>query len=228
MTSISLFYLKALILAFCLFLSSTLHAQIDSLNRADTLQNFTPKNINDIYVSTDSSSQFVPIATLSDTLTTGRDTVGKSPALAAILSAAIPGAGQVYNRKIYKVPVIYGAFAGLGYLAMKRNELYQNIFTAYSARIDTVEATTDTYFPETATDAEVLNYLQTTRRQRDFTYLWIGIVYVLNIVDASVDAHLSTFDIGDDLSMKVAPYYDHRLWAKNNQGTFGLSLQFKF
>lgn len=127
-----------------------------------------------------------------------------SPAKASLLSAALPGAGQVYNRKYWKVPVIYAAFAGLGYLAKWNDNRYDTYRTAYRFRVDGNPETVDNY-TEIYSDNDLKLLRDYYRRNRDLSLIFAGLVYVLNIVDASVDAHLFYFDVSDNLSMNISP-----------------------
>jgi hypothetical protein len=127
-----------------------------------------------------------------------------SPVKASLFSAILPGAGQVYNRKYWKVPVIYGAFAGLGYLAVWNNERYQLYRKAYRFRIDGNPLTVDE-FEGRYSDGDLKLIRDYYRRNRDLSLIFTSLVYVLNIVDASVDAHLFYFDVGDNLSLQLMP-----------------------
>jgi hypothetical protein len=124
---------------------------------------------------------------------------------ATILSAILPGAGQVYNRKAWKVPIIYAAFAGMGYLIKTNNDNFHKYNDALIARQDNDPNTVDTQFQNVYTD-ENLNSLQAYyRKNRDLSIIVTALIYVLNIVDAHVDAHLYSFDVGDNLSFKLDP-----------------------
>ncbi len=127
-----------------------------------------------------------------------------SPVKASLLSTALPGAGQFYNKKYWKIPVIYGAFAGLGYLVRFNHDRFSTYREAYILRTDgdanTVDGFTDRY-----SDSDLQALRDFYRRNRDLSLIFAGLVYVLNIVDASVDAHLYYFDVSDDLSMRVDP-----------------------
>lgn len=142
-----------------------------------------------------------------------------SPVKASIYSAILPGAGQFYNHKYWKIPVIYGAMAGLGYLAKTNNSRYTDFKTAYRYRIDGDSGTTDNY-TDIYTDNDLKLLRDYYRRNRDLSLIFIGLFYVLNIVDASVDAHLYYFDISDDLSLNLAP-------AVYSQGGIGICLGLK-
>ena len=133
-----------------------------------------------------------------------------SPTKATIMSACLPGLGQIYNRKWWKVPIVYAGLGGLGYLSYRNFYEYRSYLHAYEYKTgDLPEDITlnDHEIELTARDA---NYLQTYKEsyRRDFelytilTVVWYG----LNIVDACVDGHLYTYDISDDLSLSVDPY----------------------
>lgn len=119
----------------------------------------------------------------------------KNPKIASWLSV-IPGAGQVYNDKAWKVPIIYGAFATTSYLIYDFNKEYKFYRSLYFEASDQ----SDTYGMERAKQG-----MEYYARYRDINYIVSVVIYILNIVDASVDAHLSDFDVSDDISMHIAP-----------------------
>lgn len=144
----------------------------------------------------------------------------KNPRKATILSAILPGAGQVYNNKAWKVPLIYAGFMADIYFINFNNKRYQTFRTALFAYDDGDRS----QFPSLNREALVRN-VDYWRQNRDLTILLLAAIYALNLIDANVDAHLSGFDISDDISMKIEP----------NVGTFaasgnsmGLSLKFQF
>jgi hypothetical protein len=132
------------------------------------------------------------------------DSVIHSPVKATLLSLALPGAGQFYNKKYWKIPVIYGAFAGLGYLVKFNDDRFQTYRKAYVLRVDGHTETVDE-FVDRYSDADLKTLRDFYRRNRDLSYIFAGLVYVLNIVDAGVDAHLYYFDVSDDLSLRFDP-----------------------
>ncbi len=127
-----------------------------------------------------------------------------SPTLASLLSMAIPGAGQVYNKKYWKVPVIYGLGGYLTYAAMHNGKEYNRFKTAYLYATDGDPSTVDEFNGEIPDD-QLLYYKDTYRHQRDLNIIGIMVIYIMNIVDASVDAHFFDYDISDDLSLKITP-----------------------
>jgi len=126
-----------------------------------------------------------------------------SPKKAALLSSIIPGLGQVYNKKYWKVPLFYLGFAGLAYSINGNQIKYVKYRNAYKYRIDGDPLTVDA-FPLYSDDN--LNTLQLYyNRYRNLSVIGVTLLYVINILDASVDAHMFTFDVGDDLSLQLNP-----------------------
>jgi hypothetical protein len=150
-------------------------------------------------------------------------TKAKDPRLATLLSAIIPGGGQVYNEKIWKVPLIYGGIATTAYFLEFNNRRYQLFRSALEIARNPDDPRPNP-FPNLNEDGIVRN-VNYWRRNRDLNYMIFGIIYVLNIVDAQVDAHLSGFDVSDDLSLEIKPSYEN-LYAGSN--VIGLSFKLKF
>jgi len=121
---------------------------------------------------------------------------------ASILSAVLPGAGQVYNKKYWKVPIIYAGLGTTTYFFIQNLNEYNYYRTNLRAIHDNDEATVN----ETPYDSDDLVSLkQSSRNRRDISgAIFVGI-YLLNIIDANVDAHLATFDVSDNLSIRVQP-----------------------
>lgn len=139
------------------------------------------------------------LSTLNANAATGVDSLkkdntffsGHSPKKAALMSAILPGLGQAYNHKYWKIPVIYIGFTGLSYLAIQNNKWYSESKTAYKNH--------------TGDDAQTIANMGYYHRNRDLSIIACAAVYILNVVDASVDAHLFTFDVSDDLSLNFQP-----------------------
>ena len=147
----------------------------------------------------------------------------RSPKRAALMSTIVPGLGQVYNKKYWKVPIIYGGFAGLVYSFTFNQSKYITYLNAYKYRLDGGSLAGDN-FPNYP--SETLNSLQQYyKRYRDLSVIGASFLYLMNIVDASVDAHMSTFDVGDDLSINIQPTLINIIHA---QCTTGLSLNITF
>lgn len=144
----------------------------------------------------------------------------KNPRKATILSAILPGAGQVYNNKSWKVPIIYGGLATDIYFIGYNNRRYE-VFKGALVDFDNGD---DSQFPSLNRESLVRN-VEYWRRNRDLTFLLLGVIYALNIVDANVDAHLSGFEISDDLALDIEPHFES-FSATNN--SLGVKFKFKF
>jgi hypothetical protein len=128
-----------------------------------------------------------------------------SPTKATLLSACIPGMGQVYNRKYWKVPIIYAGFGIMGYFIYFNADEYLNYKCAY---IESSQGTMNgnySYLVLKYTPADLLSAREYYRRNLEISILLTALWYALNILDATVDAHLYTFNISERLSMKVEP-----------------------
>ncbi len=136
--------------------------------------------------------------------TVGDTALHHSPTLASLLSMAVPGAGQVYNKKYWKVPIIYGLGGYLTYAALHNNTEYNRFKTAYLYATDGDPNTVDEFNGEIPDD-QLQYYKDTYRHQRDLNVIGIMAIYIMNIVDASVDAHFFDYDISDDLSLRITP-----------------------
>lgn len=144
----------------------------------------------------------------------------KNPKKATLLSAILPGAGQIYNGKSWKVPIIYGGFITDIYFINFNDRRYQ-IFKKALANFDN-ELPND--FPSLNRDGLVRN-VNFWRKSRDSTYLLLIAIYALNLIDANVDAHLSGFDVSDDIALKFEPHFES--FSSNNK-TIGLSVKLTF
>lgn len=149
----------------------------------------------------------------------------KNPKVASLLSAAVPGLGQIYNEQYWKVPLIYGGFGAMAYFVNFNDTEYQKWSTAYDLRTDGDSLTVDA-FPM-ASDDQLKNLKDQWRRYRDLNYIGIIVLYFLNIVDASVDAHLFDYDISDDLTLHVEPaYIDPRSLVYHNNYNYPVGVKF--
>lgn len=139
-----------------------------------------------------------------------------SPRKATLYSAVLPGLGQIYNRKYWKLPIVYGGFVTLGYFINFNNELYVKYKQAYSDIIDNDPSTNSfkklNVNPIFFEDAKLLQLTERlriakdgSRRNRDLVVISTAVFYALNILDASVDANFFNFDISDDLTINWVP-----------------------
>ena len=166
-----------------------------------------------------------------------------NPKKAMWLAIAFPGAGQIYNRKYWKLPLIYGGFVGCIYALSWNGSMYRDYSQAYMDIMDN-DPNTKSYenFLPVGYDVNArLDYLQNLfrrkknyfRRYRDLSLFCMIGVYLLSIVDAYVDAELSSFDISKDLTMKVHPAVinDYRRGTKGsgmNGNSYGLQCSLNF
>ncbi|MBC7412394.1 MAG: hypothetical protein H7331_08060 [Bacteroidia bacterium] len=164
----------------------------------------------------------LPITTYSQTIITEGDSVfapkkdtakcGYPCPRKAATFAILPGGGQLYNRKYWKLPIVYGALGTLSYLAISSGVNYKKYKIGYLTAIDSVAGN------ETFKDGVVYNSQRLFTEQEKFhnrrdIFMLVGVVvYMATIVDALVDAHLAYFDVSDNLSMQikpnVQPYYN--------------------
>ena len=157
---------------------------LDALAKAtaDSIANENKKKMLELTASPDIKQEKDPTDSLSRELK--RKQWVPNPTKATWLALVIPGGGQIYNRKYWKLPIVYGGFAGCAY-ALTPGYIDR---VSHSQITETLRKRKDTY-----------------RRWRDLSiFAFIG-VYLISVVDAYVDAELSNFDIGPDLSMKVEP-----------------------
>ena len=131
------------------------------------------------------------------------------PQKAALYSAILPGAGQVYNKEIWKVPIIYAGAAILAYFWVSNSQEYYKFDRVLDYRgkiIDkTPVGTTAVYYDQyakTYTNSQLIRLRDYYRRNRDFTVIITGLTYLLQIADAHVFAHLKGFNVDDNLSWR--------------------------
>lgn len=127
-----------------------------------------------------------------------------SPKKATIMSAVIPGLGQAYNEKYWKIGVIYAGLIGLGVGYKINSDSLKHYQSALNKRIDGDTSTIDTRYP-LLSDNKVKQERDFYRTNRDRIILGFVALYALQILDANVDAHLREFDINDELSLRVDP-----------------------
>lgn len=163
-----------------------------------------------------------------------------SPHKASMYSAILPGLGQAYNKKYWKIPIIYAGIGGLAYAIHFNTKFYNDYKAAYRDFVirDPNNKSYLQFIPPGISEEEVYNQReqwfrdalkskkQYYRRYRDLSYIGMITLYALQIVDASVDAHFYNFDISDDLSMVVQPSMMPP--APGEFAGMGLQLKFKF
>ena len=160
------------------------------------------------------------------------------------LALAIPGAGQIYNRKYWKLPIVYGGFVGCIYAISWNNQMYHDYAQAYIDLMDD-DPRTQSYnqflhLGVTITDANASQYQELFRKRKDRYRRWRDLsvfalvaVYALSVIDAYVDASLSEFDISKDLSLRITPTIlnDDNLYCNRNplkSSAVGVGCSLKF
>jgi hypothetical protein len=152
-----------------------------------------------------------------------------SPRKASFYSAVLPGLGQIYNRKYWKVPIIYGGFIALFYAIKYNNKYYTQFKKAYIFRTDN-DPNTSAEFPYGGTLTsnfaadQLLQGMDYHERYRNLSILGLAGFYVLNIIDATVDAYLFDYDITQDLSFRIKP----TIINSPGSSDFGLSCSIRF
>lgn len=164
----------------------------------------------------------------ADTLTAKKDSTllikEKNPKKAALFSAILPGAGQIYNRKYWKPPIIWGLGVALVLSYQFNDREFKTGKSALLAKTDGDPTTIDP-FPTLAEQA-VLNNTQLYQRRRDFSAAGMVLLYALNIVDAMVDAHLSKFDVSENLSL--IPFQQNQFLTSQHIQHYQMALIFNF
>lgn len=148
-----------------------------------------------------------------------------APAKAAFYSAILPGLGQVYNKRYWKVPIVYGAIGAGVYFIVDNNKKYNQYRDEYKKRLangGTID-TSDPTYGRLSTES-VIRGQKFYQKNRDLSVLITGALYILNIVDANVDAHLLQFNVNDDLTLKPDLQPDPYTFKQ----TVGLTLTYQF
>ena len=127
----------------------------------------------------------------------------KSPGKAAILSSTLPGLGQIYNKKYWKVPIIYAGLLTSAYYINDNNIQYKRYKDAYLKRLDNNPDNDD--FVGEYSSGDLLILKDFYRRNREISILCFVGTYIINVLDASVDAHLFDYDISEDISLQITP-----------------------
>ena len=143
-----------------------------------------------------------------------------------------PGAGQLYNRKYWKLPIVYGGAVGVGYAISWSGKRHNDLYRGYMDYLDddpnskSYEDLLPAGYPSGQTESYIKNELSKFRRYRDLSIVAGVLFYGLTVVDAYVDAQLADFDVSPDLSMKIRPNLDPLYNC--NQPAVGCEVQFIF
>lgn len=143
-----------------------------------------------------------------------------APAKAAFYSAVLPGLGQVYNKRYWKIPIIYAGMAAGVYFYKQQDEDYDRFRNAYKRRL---AGYTDDEF-QGISDDRLINAQKSAQKNKSISIIVTAAFYLLNIIDANVDAHLRQYEVSEDLSLEPSFDYNHF----NAQPQYGMSLTYKF
>lgn len=187
-----------------LFFCSIIHAQ----KRSDNLTVVTAKGVD----------------TSSNNILSVNDTTLKphSPKKATFRSAILPGWGQAYNKKYWKIPIIYGALGTTAAIFVYNLKTYKGLKQAYIYISDTIPSNDnliDSRFRNLSPES-IRSYRNSFRQNIDYSVLFFLFFWGLNVIDATVDGHLKAFDVSNDITLKIKP--------RLNINSAGLSLVFNF
>lgn len=143
-----------------------------------------------------------------------------APARSAFYSAILPGLGQAYNGSYWKIPLVYAGIGTSLYLVLQNDTEYQRYRNAYKRRLAGFQ---DDEFQNILENDGLINAQKQFRQNKEFAILATVVFYLLNIVDANVDAHLKQFDVSKDLTLK--PNFEPNFMSGNID--YGLTLNFK-
>jgi hypothetical protein len=200
---------------------------VPTLGQSQQLNTSLPSLNENFITNTDTYNQALKFE--SDT--TSRDASRDLPNPTSVLykSMIIPGWGQIVNKQAWKVPIVYATLGGLGYYSVHLTKKYHDYRAAYyNLNPDTPDdlrfGSTPSYIPEGANLNEVRDLRNKFRNNRDLVYVGIVLAYGLNIVDAYVFAHMRSFDVSKDLSMR--PRVKPAVMAQSNMPgiTFSIDL----
>lgn len=143
-----------------------------------------------------------------------------APARAAFYSAIVPGLGQAYNKKYWKIPLVYGALGTTIYFYINNNRKYHEYRDIYKRRLEGY--TDDVYY--FVDNDRIIRGQKFYQRNRDLSALLTALFYILNVVDANVDAHLMQFNVNDKLTVKPDLNKDDF----TSKANLGIALSYKF
>lgn len=145
-----------------------------------------------------------------------------TPSRAAFYSAVVPGLGQIHTRRYWTLPLIYGGLATSVYVYLEQREAMMVYRNAYKQRIR--NDFTDQYANRIPLNSQLLKGMEFHRRNRDFSLMWFFGIYLLNVLDANVGAHLLQFNVDDRLTLK--PFIEQNAIFADPQA--GIAFQIKF
>jgi hypothetical protein len=168
--------------------------------------------------STDTTNNTAP-----DTVALKSYATRYDPRKAIMYAAIVPGLGQVYNKKYWKLPLVYGGFIGFGYGV----SFYQKGYTKYKADLFAVLDSDEPapVSPDGLNEEQLRRLVDKYRRERDFFIILMAGMYLLQMVDAHVDAHLKEFDLNPNLHVRLRPTWESDALMGRSAG-FSIKLRF--
>lgn len=219
----------------------SLRAQTD--NKSDSVKQIKESSLSNsrnpnvkVALSTDSlmPAEKEKVAVLEDSVIFNKSEFKPNPTKAVIYSAIFPGLGQIYNRKYWKLPLVYGGFVGLSYAISWNGGMYRDYAQAYQDLVTGNGTSWKDFVPNpNLSESEIQGLIPKFKRQKDYfrrnrdlAIICTVAFYGLVMLDAYVDAQLYDFDISPDLSMRVEPVmYQPTMFTKR---TFGLQCSINF
>lgn len=212
--------------------TQTVSPQRDTIPTRRGIERNTQMDTTTVLLPDTVPAQIVVIADsvlIEETGESAREVKEHSPLKATMLSATLPGLGQAYNGKYWKIPFLYAGIGGVIYAVDFNNEKYQYFRKNWLAKVDGNPNTQDD-FPNTPPE-RLQREMNRWRRNVEIAYIVGAALYILNILDATVDAHLLDFDVGDDLSLNIMPVVipqSSSFGNKINPASAGIRLSFRF
>ena len=180
----------------------------------------------------DSAKVTLPHKLDSDTLASNNTDSGsiarpteRNPRRATLLSAVAPSLGQAYNKKYWKMPIVYAGLGTAGFFFFNNRKYYNEFKAAYIQDVNIGDGDVSKYYDLGYTKSDIQSSAEQYQTWMEYSAVAFIAVYVLQIVDASVDAHLYYFDVSDDLSLNVTPTLQY---TPNHRPVNGLGLQITF
>ena len=177
----------------------------------------------DVVIEADTIVQPAPLISADTVIEMASYAARYDPQKALLYAAVLPGLGQIYNKKYWKLPFVYGGFIGIGYGIKWNNEIYQELKRGLYYILETGESIGPP--PYELTESQYRTNIDKFRRNRDFMYLLFGGMYLLQIIDAHVDAHLKEFDVNPNLQVRLRPMMTTDPMIGNQTGV-SLTLRF--
>lgn len=157
-----------------------------------------------------------------------------NPKRATLYSAVLPGLGQAYNKKYWKIPIVYAGIGTIYYFADMNGDYYKTFRDAYDYQsgINTDVSDEAIEYAGKYSGNNLITLRDNHRRNMELSWIIMALWYGINIIDATVDAHFFEYDIGDDLTLKVEPTiqtnYAYLGTGFGNESGYGISLKLKF